>query len=122
MSGHCCRTPMNCNSFLTSIPASKLVSSQAVHFICTPLPHLSESLLLGLSWEFSGYGYFGASPGGASFKKNPPANAGDLRGTGWVGKIPWRMARQPTPVFLPGESHGQWSWRAAVHRMTKRQT
>ena len=22
----------------------------------------------------------------------------------WVGKIPWR---QPTPVFLPGESHGQ---------------
>ena len=25
----------------------------------------------------------------------------------WVGKIPWRRARQPTPVFLPGESHGQ---------------
>ena len=24
----------------------------------------------------------------------------------WVGKIPWR-AQQPTPVFLPGESHGQ---------------
>ena len=22
----------------------------------------------------------------------------------WVGKIPWRRARQPTPVFLPGES------------------
>ena len=22
-------------------------------------------------------------------------------------KIPWRTARQPTPVFLPGESHGQ---------------
>ena len=22
----------------------------------------------------------------------------------WVGQIPWRMARQPTPVFLPGES------------------
>ena len=21
----------------------------------------------------------------------------------WVGKIPWRRARQPTPVFLPGE-------------------
>ena len=27
----------------------------------------------------------------------------------WVGKIPWRRAWQPTPVFLPGESHGQWS-------------
>ena len=25
----------------------------------------------------------------------------------WVGKISWRRAQQPTPVFLPGESHGQ---------------
>ena len=25
----------------------------------------------------------------------------------WVGKIPWSGKRQPTPVFLPGESHGQ---------------
>ena len=25
----------------------------------------------------------------------------------WAGKIPWRRACQPTPVFLPGESHGQ---------------
>ena len=24
-----------------------------------------------------------------------------------VGKIPWRWEWQPTPVFLPGESHGQ---------------
>ena len=24
----------------------------------------------------------------------------------WVGKIPWRRAWQPTPVLLPGESHG----------------
>ena len=22
----------------------------------------------------------------------------------WVGKIPWKRARQPTPVFLPEES------------------
>ena len=27
----------------------------------------------------------------------------------WVGKIPWGRAWQPIPVFLPGESHGQWS-------------
>ena len=26
-----------------------------------------------------------------------------------VGKIPWRRAWQPTPVFLPGKSHGQTS-------------
>ena len=25
----------------------------------------------------------------------------------WVGKISWRRKWKPTPVFLPGESHGQ---------------
>ena len=25
----------------------------------------------------------------------------------WVRKILWRRAWQPTPAFLPGESHGQ---------------
>ena len=42
--------------------------------------------------------------------KNPPANAGEIKNCGcdpWVRKIPWRRARQPTPVFLCGESHGQ---------------
>jgi len=41
--------------------------------------------------------------------KNLPANAGVQRcGFGpRVGKIPWRRARQPTPVSLPGESYGQ---------------
>ena len=27
----------------------------------------------------------------------------------WVRKIPWRRKWQPTPVFLPGKSHGQGS-------------
>ena len=27
----------------------------------------------------------------------------------WIGKIPWRRKWQPSPVFLPGESHGQTS-------------
>ena len=41
--------------------------------------------------------------------KNLPANAGDKRCgfDPWVGNMPWRRAWQPTPVFLPGESHGQ---------------
>ena len=30
-----------------------------------------------------------------------------LRFDPWVGKIPWRRKWQPTPVFLPGGSHGQ---------------
>ena len=25
----------------------------------------------------------------------------------WVRKIPWKRKWQPTPVFLPGQSHGQ---------------
>ena len=25
----------------------------------------------------------------------------------WVGKTPWRREWQPTPVFLPGKSHGE---------------
>ena len=29
----------------------------------------------------------------------------------WVRKIPWRRKWQPTPVFLPGESHG---WRSLL--------
>ena len=42
--------------------------------------------------------------------KNPPAHARDTRDARLilgVGKIPWRRAWQPTPVFLPGEHHGQ---------------
>ena len=41
--------------------------------------------------------------------KNPPADAGNvrLRFNPWVRKIPWRKAWQPTPVFVPGESHRQ---------------
>ena len=33
-------------------------------------------------------------------------NAGDLGSIPGFGKIPWRRQWQPTPVLLPGESHG----------------
>jgi len=36
--------------------------------------------------------------------KEPACDGED---TGYMGKIPWRRAWQPTPVFLPGESHGK---------------
>ena len=40
--------------------------------------------------------------------KNPPANAGDVRGFDlWVGKISWRKKWYPTPAFLPGKFYGQ---------------
>ena len=40
----------------------------------------------------------------------------------WVREIPWRQKWQPTPVLLPGESHGQRSPAATVHRVAKSQT
>ena len=42
--------------------------------------------------------------------KNLPAIAGDVRDMGSFpgsGRFPWRRKWQPTPVFLPGESHRQ---------------
>ena len=57
--------------------------------------------------------------------KNVPANVGGIRDVEfdpWVKKIPWRRACQPTPVFLPGESHGQGACQAAVHRASQSQT
>ena len=39
--------------------------------------------------------------------KESACNAGDTGLDPWVRKIPWRREWQPTPVFLPGKSHGQ---------------
>ena len=46
-----------------------------------------------------------------------------------VGKIPWRRAWQPTPVFLPGKAHGQrslvgyspWGLRRVGHNLVSKQ-
>ena len=40
----------------------------------------------------------------------------------WVGKISWRRAWQPTPVFLLGKSHGQRSLMVYSLWITKSQT
>ena len=50
----------------------------------------------GLPWWFSGK----ESTCSAGATGDPMFNP-------WVRKIPWRRAWQPTPVCLPGESHGQ---------------
>ena len=66
-------------------------------------------------------------PGGASGKE-PTCQCRRRKRCGfnpWVGKIPWRRAGQPTPLFLPGESHGQRSlvgyspWGRAESDMTE---
>ena len=47
--------------------------------------------------------------GGASGKEPscPCRRHNRLRFDPWFGKIPWIRKWQPTPVFLPGKSHGQ---------------
>ena len=53
--------------------------------------------LLAAPWGF---------PGGSDGKE--PACQCKRRGFDpWVGKIPWRRKRPPTPIFWPEESHGQ---------------
>ena len=52
--------------------------------------------------------------------RNPPANSGDL--DPWVRKIPWRRKWQPTPVSVPGKSHGQRSLVGTVHGAAKSRT
>ena len=44
---------------------------------------------------FRNYQSWHINPGNVSIGFNP-----------WVGKIPWRRERLPTPVFWPGEFHG----------------
>ena len=56
-----------------------------------------------------GWGYLWFFPDGDSGKE-PTCQCRRHKRLGfdpWVGKIPWRRAGQPTPVLLPGESHGQ---------------
>ena len=54
----------------------------------------------GMGWGFPG-GTNGKEPACQCkrFKR--------LEFNSWVRKIPWRRKWQPTPLFLPGESHGQ---------------
>ena len=47
----------------------------------------------------------------------------------WVSKKPWRRKWYPTPVFLPGKSHGQsslegyspWGWKTVGHDLATKQ-
>ena len=65
-------------------------------------PALRKKKIIPFPSAFLGF------PGG-SVVKNPHANTGGTRDgcNPWVGKIPWRRKWQPTPVFLPGQFHGQ---------------
>ena len=57
--------------------------------------------------------------------KNPPANAGDIKGAGSIpglGRPPGKGNGYPLQYFLFGESHGQRSLVDWVHWVAKSQT
>ena len=76
----------------------KVKSLSRVWLLATPWTVAYQS---PLSMGFSRQEYWSGVP--------LPSPAGDmkLQLNPWVGKISWRRAKQPTPVFLHGESHGQ---------------
>ena len=73
-----------CVDFLCSLEEHKYPESQILLSGMYPMP--------GFSRWFSG--------------KGPISQCGRREFELWVGKIPWNRQWQPTPVFLPGESHG----------------
>ena len=61
-------------------------------------PALQLVCLLGV-WNFL--------PASKSLLVKPLPTSGRPGFNPWVGKISWKWKWQPTPVFLPGKSHGQ---------------
>ena len=63
-----------------------------------------------------------ASPSGSDGKKKKKKNhlqCGRPRFNPWIGKISWRREWLPTPVFFPGEFHGD---RSPTAEFAKSQT
>ena len=54
--------------------------------------------------------------------KNPPANAGDIRDSGWVGKILWRRHGNPLQYSCLDNPMDRGAWQATVQRATKNWT
>ena len=98
--------PIDPTSDITDLSYSPHISSSIV------FPDLYTPTLKDSNLEKVNFGehliYEVGFPGGTS-DKEPICQCRRHKKCGfslWVGKIPWRRAWQPTPVFLPGESHG----------------
>ena len=85
-----------------SIAGSTCGSVPTVTKLLCPRPGSSYHGVWNFSWQQW-------SPGGPTGKEPTCHCRRQKRRTfnPWVGKIPWRRAWQPTPVFLPEESCGQ---------------
>ena len=99
-----------------------------IHYSLTGSPNHNPTLpkLKGRLPDWTRYLIFGWMSGYQGFLADSDSkNLPTMQGPGldlWVGKIPRRGEWQPTPVFLPGESHGLGAWRTTVHRVAKHRT
>ena len=69
---------------------------------CTESYTTEATLQQQQQYVLRGQGFPGGSDG-----KESACSVGDLGSISGLGGVPWRREWQPTPVFLPGECHGQ---------------
>ena len=101
--------PMDCSLPGSSVPGF----SRQEHWSGLPFPspmHESEKWKWSRSVVSDPQWSHGLQPSRLLHPKEPTCQCKRHRRYGFsacAGNIPWRRAWQPTPVFLPGESHGQ---------------
>ena len=79
-------------------------------YLCLIVIHGCKMSLIGPSNYYSGETGIQSHTKGFpcnSDGKESACNVGGPMVHPWVGKIPWKRAWLPTPVFLPGKYHGQ---------------
>ena len=98
---------------LSSSPTHPLYQSVSFSECLLWLEHAKCSCSASLTWLFPLPAMLflqvlhGLSSPGGSDSKESTYSVGDLGSISGLGRSTWRRAWQPTPVFLPGESHGQ---------------
>ena len=87
-------------------PSTFQFLSKCLHSPCSLIMHwfLSHFFLLLIAELWGRVSFLGSSTG-----KELACQCRRHGFDPWVGKISWRKERQPSPVFLPGDSHG---WRS----------
>ena len=106
-----CHQPQSLRRHFFNCSSHKLWHYDIITLYCNNInsaallrPSLTQSLSTGWqSWSDCSWW----STENSTVVKNPPANAGDSDAIPSSGQVPCRKKRQPTPVFLPGKSHGQ---------------
>ena len=90
---------------------TEVMPLSSVEFLLNNQANFSFPLNLFFQWTLVIFNAFlidivECFPGGSNGRESA-RNAGDPGSIPGSGRFPWRREWQPTPAFLPGESHGQ---------------